>query len=106
MAARCPRPPRAGHEKRPVSPTGTPDRRGSTLIPGWCTRCFRLLEMAGNGAYRASLRSWWRFGGRLLGGFRRGHVEPDSQRQPVFLATVPRLLVPINAVARQLTSKG
>ena len=65
-----------------------------------------LLELAGNGAYRASLRSRRSFGGRLLGGFRRGHVEPDSQRQPVFLATVPRLLVPIDAVARQLTDEG
>jgi len=62
--------------------------------------------LAGNGAYRASLRSWRSFGGRLPGGFRLGHVEPDSQRQPVFLATVPRLLVPIDATARQLTSKG
>ena len=62
--------------------------------------------MAGNGAYRASLRSGWSLGGQLLGGFRRGHVEPDSQRQPVFLAMFPRLLVPIDAIARQLTSEG
>src|SRR5215208_3828582 len=102
IASGVPRPPRAGHEKRPVSPTGTPDRRGSTLIPGWCTTCHRLLELADNGAHRASLRSRWSFGGQLPGGFRLGHVEPDSQRQPVFLATVPRLLVPIDAVARQL----
>ena len=61
--------------------------------------------MAGNGAYRASLRSWWSVGGRLPGGFRLGHVEPDSQRQPVFLATVPQLLVPIDAVTRQLMSE-
>ena len=98
------RQPRAGHEKRPVSPTGTPDRRGSTLIPGCGTQC-RLLDLAGNGAYRASLRSLGSFSGRLLGGFHRGHVEPDSQRQPVFLAMVPRLLVPIDAVARQLTDE-
>ena len=71
-----------------------------------CTRCDRLLDLAGNGAHRASLRSWRSFGGRLPGGFRLGHVEPDSQRQPVFLETVPRLLVPIDAVARQLTSTG
>ena len=66
----------------------------------------RLLDLAANGAYRVSLRSQGSFSDRLLGGFRRGHVEPDSQRQPVFLATVPRLLVPIDAVARQLTSEG
>jgi hypothetical protein len=94
-----------GMKNGPCPPIGTPDRRGSTLIPGCGTTC-RLLDLAGNGAYRASLRSWRSFGGRLLGGFHRGHVEPDSQRQPVFLAMVPRLLVPINAVARQLTSKG
>jgi hypothetical protein len=88
-----------------VSPIGTPDRRGSTLIPGYGTRC-RLLDVAVNGAYRASLRSWGSFSGQLLGGFHRGLVGPDSQRQPVFLAMVPRLLVPIDAVARQLTSEG
>ncbi|HEX5992393.1 MAG TPA: hypothetical protein VFY70_07455 [Thermomicrobiales bacterium] len=88
-----------------MSPPGTPDRRGSTLIPGFGTTC-RLLDVAGNGAYRVSLRSEGSFSGRLLGGFHRGHVEPDSQRQPVFLATVPRLLVPIDAVAPQLTSEG
>src|SRR4051812_18611249 len=82
------RPSHAGHEKRPVSPTGTPDRRGSTLISGCGTEC-RLLDVADNGAYRASLRSLESFSGRLLGGFHRGHVEPDSQRQPVFLAMVP-----------------
>jgi hypothetical protein len=57
--------------------------------------------MAANGADRVSLPLAG-FGDRLPGGFRLGHSEPDSQRRPVFLAVVPRLLVPIDACVRQL----
>src|SRR5690606_32465144 len=84
---------------------GTPDRRGSTLISDTShvarARSMRPLTGPSGSAY-----TWLGFGDRLTGGFRLGHSEPDSQRQPVFLAVAPGLLVPLDAFASICNSKN
>ena len=46
----------AGMKNGPCPQKGTPDRRGSTLVPGQVAVCACPLVVAANGANRVSLR--------------------------------------------------